>query len=139
MKWWVRQRKAADGTFRLKSFMVELVCAHLADSGLDMSDYPRALEEVFAFIATTGLANRISFSDYYAASALPKPTGAAIEIFDPVNPSNNVASRYTAAQRQRIVEAAQEALDSLTEAHYATTKERALARWKDLFGHSFTA
>jgi hypothetical protein len=137
VKWWTRQRKLADPAFKLKSFMVELLVAHLADQGLDLTDYPQALEEVFGYIVKTGLAERIAFTDYYPANKLPRPTGAAIEIFDPVNPTNNIAYRYSTLERDRIVETADEALGALTEARYATTKAQAVACWQVVLGPSF--
>jgi hypothetical protein len=51
------------------------------------------------------LKSRISFTDYYAATALPAPTGKPIEIFDPVNPTNHAAAMYDDAQRKKIVNA----------------------------------
>jgi len=137
MKWWARQRKLADPAFKCKSFMVELLVAYLADQGVDLTDYPQALEEVFGYIVKTGLGERIAFTDFYPAAKLPGPTGAAIEIFDPVNPSNNVTYRYSAAERDRIVEAADEALGAITEARYATTKAQAVACWQVVLGPSF--
>ena len=137
VKWWVRNQKINNAAFRCKSFLVELICAHLADAGLDMSDYPVALEAVFAYIVTSGLKKRISFTDYYKASELPSPTGAEIEVFDPVNPDNNITSRYTANDVLQITEAANDALDALSEAHYSTTQGRAVERWKSVLGPSF--
>jgi tRNA nucleotidyltransferase (CCA-adding enzyme) len=137
MKWWVRKQREKDDDFRLKSFMTELIVAHLADSGLDMTDFPTALEKVFGYIVKTQLKSRIAFADYYVATALPAPTGKAIEIFDPVNPTNNVAAIYDDAQRKRIVIAAQDALEAITEARFATTRGRAIACWQDVLGPSF--
>ena len=67
------------------------------------------------------------------------PTGntGVIEIFDPVNPANNVAKNYTEADRQAIVNAAHEALDALGEAKYATTKAEAVECWQDIVGKGF--
>lgn len=139
VKWWVRQRRADDNAFRFKSFMVELLCAHLADSNLiELSDYPLALEQFFAYVVQSELRERIYFTDNYEASELPADDGTPIQIFDPVNPENNVAKRYTDLERQKIVDAAQDALDALTEAHHATTKGRALAKWQSVLGPSFT-
>lgn len=104
---------------------------------MDLTDYPQALEEVFGYIVKTGLAERIAFTDFYPASRLPAPTGAAIEIFDPVNPANNIAYRYSTAERDRIVEAADEALGAITEACYAITKAQAVACWQVMLGPSF--
>lgn len=137
VKWWVRQRKSEDSSFRFKSFMVEMVCAHLRDRGVEFSDYPDALESIFTYIVKSSLRTRISFSDYYTTDKLPAPTGAAIEIFDPVNESNNVAVGYTETDRTRIVTAAEASLDALAEARYATTKTRATECWQRVFGPSF--
>lgn len=137
VKWWVRKQRDKDDKFRMKSFMTELIVAHLADSGIDMADYPTALEKVFGYIVKTQLKTRIAFADYYAASALPAPTGKPIEVFDPVNPTNNVAAIYDEAQRKNIVSAAQDALEAITEARFATTRGRAIECWQDVLGPSF--
>jgi tRNA nucleotidyltransferase (CCA-adding enzyme) len=138
IKWWVRrQRNSQSDGFKFKSFMVELLVSRLADDGIRLSDYEDGMEAVFAYIVRTGLRERIAFKDVYAAAALPAPTGCPIEIFDPVNPENNVAFRYTEADRQRIVAAAEEALGAITEARYATTKARAVACWQVVLGPGF--
>jgi hypothetical protein len=85
----------------------------------------------------TRLADRIVFDDYYSASELPGPTGAAIEVFDPVNPDNNIVHGYTPAERDRLVAAAHDALDAIAEAEYADTKGRAVTCWKRVFGPGF--
>jgi tRNA nucleotidyltransferase (CCA-adding enzyme) len=137
-KWWVRQAKRRDPDFRCKSFMIELICAHLVDSGVDMSDYPRALERFFAYIVKGQLRKRITFEDFYDASSLPSRSSSAIEILDPVNAENNVAALYDHAHREQIVEAAHDALDALTEALYANGKGRAVDLWKPILGPSFS-
>ena len=96
-----------------------------------------ALEKVFAYIVKSRLKTRIAFTDYYPASKLPAPTGKAIEIFDPVNATNNVAAIYDDAHRQEIVSAAQDALEAITEARFATTRGRAIECWQDVLGPSF--
>jgi hypothetical protein len=137
-KWWVRQMKRkTDDNFRFKSFMVELIWAHLADTGTKLDDYPAALRDFFGYIKETELRKRMAFTDFYAASELPDPTAAEIEIFDPVNAENNVAASYTAHQRQEIVEAANDAFDALMEAEYAEGKGRAVDLWQVVLGPSF--
>lgn len=137
-KWWVRQVKRRDPDFRCKSFMIELICAHLADGGLDMSDYPRALERFFAYIVKSQLRERITFTDFCAASSLPPRSSSEIEILDPVNAENNVAKLYDRSHREQIVEAAHDALDAITEAAYADGKGRAVELWKTILGPSFS-
>jgi tRNA nucleotidyltransferase (CCA-adding enzyme) len=136
VKWWVRQRKSENASFRFKSFMVELICAKLADGGLDCSSYPHALERVCTYLVTTGLKEPIIFTDNYSSRAVPV-SSSPIQIFDPVHPENNVADQYSDANRTSIVEAAADALDAITEAHYATTQGRAVEMWKIMFGPSF--
>ena len=137
VKWWVRLQKSKDEEFRLRSFMVEMILAHLADSGVSFADYTVALEKVFGYIVKSRLKTRISFTDYHPASKLPEPTGKAMEVFDPVNETNNVAAIYNDNHRQKIVTAAQEALEAISEARFATTRGRAIECWQDVLGPSF--
>lgn len=137
-KWWKRTEKQNSGDdFRFKSFMIELIWAHLADGGLDLSDYPEAMSAFFAYIVKNELSERIYFTDNYKAGDLPAPSVKPIEVFDPVNPKNNVAIQYDASHRDGIVEAAHRALDAIGEAKFATTKREAVAAWRDVLGPSF--
>jgi len=137
LKWWAGELKDRDPSFRFKSFMIELICAHLHDTGTDFADYVEGMEAFFAYIVTTGLEERIAFTDFCSASDLPAPTGAEIEIFDPVNPENNVAASYSRTHREMIVAAAAEAHDALADAVYATTKGRSVEDWRDILGPTF--
>lgn len=137
LKWWVGEQKERDPSLRFKSFLVELICAHLADRGESFSDYVEGMEAFFTYIVKTGLQERIAFDDYYSASELPATTTAAIEVFDPVNAENNVAASYTEANRLKIVEIATNAHEALADAAYATTKARALEDWRDILGPTF--
>jgi tRNA nucleotidyltransferase (CCA-adding enzyme) len=140
VKWWVRHCKSENANFRLKSFLAEMIVACVSDSGVDLSDYPRALEAVFEYLVKSQLKQRISFTDYYKSSALPKPTaGVAIEVFDPVNENNNVTQDYSEADRAMIVSKAEDALDALAEARFATTKGRAIECWQEVLSTSFKA
>ena len=81
-----KQQKIEEGDrFRFKSFVAELLIAKL-DNGMELEDYPTALENFFAYIVKSSLKERISFVDYYSKSALPNKKMGEIEIFDPVNP-----------------------------------------------------
>jgi tRNA nucleotidyltransferase (CCA-adding enzyme) len=137
VKWWARLQKSKDDGFRMKSFMTEMIVAHLADSGIVMNDYTVALEKVFGYMVKSRLKTRIYSTDYYPASRLPGPTGKAMEIFDPVNPDNNVAAIYDDGHRQKIVSAAQDALEAISEARFSTTRGRAIECWQDVLGPSF--
>lgn len=137
LKWWAKQRKDEDSNFRCKSFMLELVCAHLSDAGQDMSNYPIALADVFTYIVKTGLKERIAFTDYYSSSELPSGNVGVIEVFDPVNPENNVVDGYLESERACLVEAAEDANDAIAYAEFATTKDEAYKSWRRVLGPSF--
>jgi hypothetical protein len=137
MKWWSKQQKDKDESFKCKSFMLELLVAYIADEGLDLSDYPTALEAIFSYIVKTDLEDRISFSDYYSRDKLPQSKINPIEIFDPVNPENNIANKYTQRDCERLVTASEEATDAISEAITANTKTRAIECWQIVFGPSF--
>jgi Second Messenger Oligonucleotide or Dinucleotide Synthetase domain len=137
VKWWAKQQKAVNPDFRFKSFMIELIIAKMFDDGLDGSAYPEALEKIFSRIATDRLKTRIAFEDYYRASALPSDS-SPIQVFDPVNPVNNVASRYDESHRTLIADAAMSALEAIAYARYATTKSESLVQWRKVFGPGFS-
>lgn len=132
VKWWKREKD-----LRFKSFMIELLWAHLAATGVSLADYPTALERFFAYIIKSGLKERIFFTERYSARKLPTDNTGVIEIFDPVNPENNIAKNYKESDRQAIITAASEAFDALCEARYATTQGEAVACWQDILGRGF--
>lgn len=134
VKWW---KRALPEDFRFKSFMIELLVAYLYDKQiLPRGNYVEALASFFSYIARTGLKEKIIFTDYYVSSKV-KDTGHPIQIFDPVNPENNVASQYTEFQRKAIADAAADALDTINYARRATTKGEAESLWKEIMGPSF--
>jgi hypothetical protein len=140
VKWWVDSVRRAhpEKNFRFKSFLVELICAHLVDTGqLGLDDYPKGLEQFFAYLVKTSLADPIVFSDYYDPREVTASGLQVIEIYDPVNPSNNVARNYDARDQQLIVATAQDAFDALSDAYYATTQGRSYEGWREVLGSGF--
>ena len=138
-KWWARQQRKRDGEFKCKSFMLELLWVQLADGGMDLSDYAVALERFFLFIASGGLDQQIAFTDFHPRSELPARGSAPIQVLDPVNFGNNVAEHYGAADRDRLVSAAQEAFDAISTACYEPASGQAVELWQDVLGTSFQA
>src|SRR6266567_758474 len=132
VKWWKREID-----LRFKSFMIELLWARLAANGASLADYPTALENFFTYIIKSGLKQRVFFTDHYSKTKLPARNTGVIEIFDPVNPNNNIAKNYGEADCQAIVKAAHEALDAIGEAKYATTKYEAVECWQEILGRGF--
>lgn len=136
VKFWARLMKQEREGFRFKSFMIEMIMAHLADSGLDLSDYPEALQHFFTCVARSGLRKRIVFADYYD----PKTVGQfsePVQIIDPVNALNNVSRLYSQAEADAIVDAALDAGDAIDAALAAPTKHETLRYWQKVFGPSF--
>jgi hypothetical protein len=136
VKFWARLMKQEREGFRFKSFMIEMIMAHLADLGLDLSDYPEALQHLFTYVAKSDLRKRIVFGDYYD----PKTVGSftePVQIIDPVNASNNVSRLYTRQQGDAIVDAALDAGDAIDAALAAPTKHETVRYWQKVLGSSF--
>lgn len=135
-KYWARNLKKENASFRFKSFMIELVMSKLLDNGTDFSDYPEALQSFFTYLTSSGLKELIAFNDYYTASSIPSYTDP-VRIIDPVNAKNNAAKLYTGAQAKAIADAALDAGDAIDAALAATTKELTIYYWQKVFGPSF--
>lgn len=136
VKFWIRNMKREQDGFRFKSFMCELVLAHLADQGLDYSDYPEALQHFFTYVARTSLREQIVFNDYYDLSAVGL-FSEPVQIIDPVNEENNAARLYTEAQAEVIADAALDAGDAIDAALRAPTKQETVYYWQKVFGPAF--
>jgi hypothetical protein len=136
VKFWTRKVKMEQEGFRFKSFMVELVLAHVADAGADLSDYPEALQHFFTYIAKSNFRERVVFSDYYKPSTVGTIT-EPVQIIDPVNAANNVSRLYTTQQADAIVEVALDAGDAVDAALAAPTKGETVRYWQRVFGSSF--
>lgn len=136
LKFWCNLRKAEDENFRCKSFMIELIIAHLADRGMVLNDYPNALANIFAFIGSDEFKTTIAFSDYYD----PQTCEASLQpvrVWDPVNNKNNVAKLYNLENKSKIVDAAMDAGDAVDSALRAVTKSEAVRYWQKVFGPTF--
>lgn len=138
IKFWARLMKKERDGFRFKSFMIEMILSKLCDQGLDLSDYPEALQHFFTYVATSNMRELIVFSDYYKPSAVGS-FSEPVQIIDPVNAANNVSRLYTDAQADAIVEAALDAGDAIDAALAAPTKQLTVYYWQKVFGPSFPA
>ena len=136
IKFWAARMKREQESFRFKSFMIELILAHLADQGLDFSDYPEALQHFFTYVARSNFRELIAFADYYETSCIGS-FSEPLKIIDPVNAKNNVCKLYTAAQSDAIVNAALDAGDAVDAALKAPTKQETVRYWQKVFGSAF--
>jgi tRNA nucleotidyltransferase (CCA-adding enzyme) len=137
VKAWAKNMKSEHEGFRFKSFMIELILSHLSDVGHDFSDYPEALQNFFTYVATTGLREKVVFTDCYKAGDAGT-FSEIVQIIDPVNPANNVSRLYTKTQVDLIVEAALDAGDAIDAALSAPTKGETVRYWQKVFGSSFS-
>jgi tRNA nucleotidyltransferase (CCA-adding enzyme) len=136
IKFWVQNVKRDNQGFRFKSFMIELILAHLSDQEKDFSDYPEALQHFFTFIARSDFRDRIVFDDYYDLLTVGSFT-EPVRIIDPVNAKNNVGRLYSKAQVDAIVDAALDAGDAIDSALSAPTKQETVQYWQKVFGPTF--
>lgn len=136
VKFWARRMKQERDGFRFKSFMIEMILAKLCDDGVDFSDYPEAMQEFFTYVARSNLRERIVFEDHYNASEVVK-FNDHIQIIDPINAANNVASLYTSEHANAIIDAALDAGDAIDAALSAPTKELTVYYWQKVFGSAF--
>jgi hypothetical protein len=136
IKFWARKLKREREDFRFKSFMIELILSHLADQGLDFSDYPEALQHFFTYVARSNIRDLVVFSDYYNPSTVGS-LSEPVRIIDPVNAANNVSRLYTVAEAYAIVDAALDAGDAIDAALGAPTKQETVYYWQKVFGSSF--
>lgn len=136
VKFWAKKQKLENEQFRFKSFMIELILAHLSDQGMDFSDYPEALQVFFTYVVKSGLKDQIVFPDYYERAVIGK-FASPIQVIDPVNAKNNVSELYTKVHANIIVEAALDAGDAIDSALAAPTKQETVRYWQKVFGPSF--
>ncbi|WGJ16376.1 CBASS oligonucleotide cyclase [Methylocapsa sp. D3K7] len=136
IKFWARNLKRERDGFRFKSFMIELILSHLADQGLNFSDYPEALQHFFTYVARSNIRERIAFGDYYQPSTVGS-FSVPVKIIDPVNAKNNVSQLYTAAEADAIVDAALDAGDAIDAALATPTKQETVYYWQKVFGSTF--
>ena len=135
LKWWGREKQLKD--HGLGSYSLELIAAYVLDKGCNFMDYHEGLIGVFSWLKNSQLAERIAFTDYYKASSLPaKEKG--VELFDPVDPNNNLGSNINSYDQTEILKLAGESLDALVFSKSAQNKYEAINCWKQVMGQGFT-
>jgi hypothetical protein len=131
-KWWRNERQV-----HFKSFLIELLWAHLLDTRtVESDDLGEALLGFLGYIVRTGLLNPISFGDYGQQPESEAFVGP-VRVFDPVNAGNNVAARVTEPSREELVRACREAFEALAAAQTAPTAAVARDYYQRVFGPRF--
>jgi hypothetical protein len=132
IKWWRQERD-----FKMKSFLIELIWAHIADTEGIQTEIHEALKQFFRYIVHTELLEPIIFTDNYKKGEVQIQPGIS-NVFDPVNPNNNVAGSLDSSKRNRIVDEAEDALSYLVNSIQSSTKGNAILCLKQIFGTSFS-
>ncbi len=144
----VADRKKADKHFRtlvrlgkrwrnhmkpagLKSFHIELLMAHLLEVNGTAGSIEKRFRDFLMYIAQSGLKNHIDFAENRSSAAVS--FNDPVVIIDPVNNSNNVASRVTEEERIEIVSTANQSWEGAVFA----SEEGDVELWKDIFGPRF--
>lgn len=113
----------------LKSFMIELIMAYLLDREGPEGAIETRLQRFLLYIAQSGLKEKIRFPE----NAYMKQFSDPVVIVDPVCDENNIASRITEPEREKIAEVAQNTWETL---HFASV-ENDYSIWKEIFGPRF--
>jgi tRNA nucleotidyltransferase (CCA-adding enzyme) len=117
-----------------RSFLIELVLAHLQDTQGNAPDLETGLQRFFLYVAQSGLQEPIAFPENGKISTFPK---GSVVVLDPVNKDNNVAMRLSDAERREIVATAEAAWEKINTASFNGGKGETLELWKEVFGRSF--
>jgi len=116
----------------IQSFHLELMLSYLVDRDGATTGLEEGLRRLFLFIAR----------DLHAGVAFDGASttgfGTPIVIIDPANSENNVTGRVTASERDAFVDAAKEALVTISLAQGLPFKGETITAWKDLFGDNFS-
>lgn len=115
----------------LKSFHIELILAYLVDRDGSTEKIEKRFRDFLGYIAQTKLGERIDFPEN--ASKSKRSFSDPVVIIDPANHENNVASRITSAEKEKIAQAAHQAWET---AHYASVQDDEEV-WKEIFGNRF--
>lgn len=118
----------------LRSFLIELIVAHLQDTKGPSRSIEEGLLRVFLFIAQTEMRQPITFPENGKPSEIPNDRVVAL---DPVNDHNNVASRLTTADCNEIIQKATAAWEAITSARNNNFKGETTEFWKGIFGRTF--
>ena len=130
LKKWRNEQELSN----LRSFMIELIVAHLYDRDGAAASLEAGLQRFFLYVAQSSLAEPITFPELGKITTFPDDP---VVILDPVNKDNNVAIRLTDNERKEIVTVAETAWSTIETARWNNAKGETLDLWKEVMGRSF--
>lgn len=135
IKWWrnYKEFKPEDGEPGLSSYAIELIVAYLdINKGIE-TNIEEGIIRFFQFISTPNFPE-ITFST--AINNVPD-YDTAIFVADDTNNENNTAKKVDKEIWEEIIDAADEAFDTLNIAQSKNFEGDTIKEWKDIFGPSF--
>jgi len=105
--------------------------AHLLEKNGTGASIEQRFREFLLYIAKSGLKERIDFVENRSSTAVT--FSDPVVIVDPVNNSNNVASRIEEAERAEIVKISKESWETAVLA----SEDDDLDLWREIFGPRF--
>lgn len=124
LKWWRCFREASAGTLEeVPSFLVNLLAAKSFDERSVKETYAETIADWFGFLARlVRRRNSVAFSDF---APTPQATpGSLWSVHDPVNPANNITSRWNELMCVELAEWFEEGRDALCDAIAAFEGDR---------------
>ncbi len=124
LKWWRCFREAEARTIKeVPSFLINLLAAHAFDQRSVRATYGETIADWFGFLARiVRKRGKITFDDFAAAvSAAP---GQNWEVYDPINPDNNVVDKWSGVMCDELADWLEESRDAMYEAISAFDDER---------------
>jgi hypothetical protein len=124
LKWWRCFREAEARTIKeVPSFLINLLAAHAFDRRSVRATYGETIADWFGFLARiVRKRGKITFDDFAAAvSAAP---GQNWEVYDPINPDNNVVDKWSGVMCDELADCLEESRDAMYEAISAFDDER---------------
>lgn len=115
----------------LKSFHIELILAFLQNRDGPTQSIEKRFCEFLMYVAQTKLNDRIDFPEN--DSKIKKCFSDPVVIVDPANHENNVASRITEDEKEKIAELALKAWETAIYASVENDEEV----WTEIFGNKF--
>lgn len=115
----------------LKSFHIELILAFLQNRDGPTQSIEKRFCDFLLYIAQTKLNDRIDFPEN--DSKIQKYFSGPVVIVDPANHENNVASRITEDEKEKIAELALKAWETAIHASVENDEDV----WKEIFGNKF--
>lgn len=136
IKWWrnYKELKPSDNEPGLSSFTIELIVAYLDINMGIQTNIEEGIIRFFQFVSTTEFPE-IVFKD--SIRQVLASYESHIYISDNTNKENNVAKRMTKSKWNEIIEAAEDAFDTLNFAQARNNEGDTIQEWKRVFGPTF--